>query len=232
MDIADEQAAFYGALLEQYGDDPRSLSHRDQATQYERFHRLARVFEGETGPFTVHEVGCGMGHFGEFLQQHHPRALYSGSDVHPAFPEACARKFPQGRFHTRDIVAVLPEERYDYLTLSGTFNVRLSATPEAWRGFVQGMLGAMYALCTRGFAVNFLTTYHDPGYTRAELHYQPPGELLDFVVGKLSRFWELDAGGPLYEYTLRVYRPEHVQARHADPAFARYFRAPPPPSRP
>ncbi|WP_194869379.1 class I SAM-dependent methyltransferase [Myxococcus sp. AB025B] len=224
MDIAEEQRAFYGALLDQYGDDPRALSHRDQATQYERFHRLARVFEHEQVPFSVHEIGCGMGHFGEFLERHHSGALYSGSDVHPSFAEACARKFPRGGFHTRDIVASLPPERYDFLTLSGTFNVRLSATPEAWRGFVQGMLRAMYAMCTRGFAVNFLTTFHDPEYTRAELHYEPPGALLDFVVGQLSRFWELDAAGPLYEYTLRVYRPEHVRARHADPAFTRYFK--------
>ncbi|QSQ13517.1 class I SAM-dependent methyltransferase [Myxococcus landrumensis] len=231
MDIAEEQRAFYGALLDQYGDDPRSLSHRDQATQYERFHRLARVFEGESGPFSVHEIGCGLGHFGEYLQQHHAQARYSGSDVHPSFTEACARKFPQGTFHTRDIVAALPPERYDYLTLSGTFNVRLSASPEEWRGFVEGMLGAMYALCTKGFSVNFLTTFHDPEYTREDLYYQPPGALLDFVVGKLSRFWELDAAGPLYEYTLRVYHPEYVRTRHADDAFTRYFRsAPRPPS--
>lgn len=228
MDIAEEQRTFYGALLEQYGDDPRALSHRDQATQYERFHRLARVFAHEPGDFTVHEVGCGMGHFGEFLQAHHPRAAYSGSDVHPGFVEACAAKFPVGSFHTRDIVAALPPERYDYLTLSGTFNVRLSASPEAWRGFVHGMLGAMFALCTRGFAVNFLTSYHDPEYTREDLYYQPPGALLDFVVGHLSRFWELDAGGPLYEYTLRVHRPDYVRTRYTDPAFARYFRASPP----
>ncbi|AGC47648.1 hypothetical protein MYSTI_06375 [Myxococcus stipitatus DSM 14675] len=230
MDIAEEQRAFYGALLDQYGDDPRSLSHRDQATQYERFHRLARVFEGESGPFSVHEIGCGLGHFGEYLQHHHPQARYSGSDVHPSFTEACARKFPQGAFHTRDIVAALPPERYDYLTLSGTFNVRLSASPAEWRGFVEGMLGAMYALCTKGFSVNFLTTFHDPEFTREELYYQPPGALLDFVVGKLSRFWELDAAGPLYEYTLRVYRPEYVRTRHADDAFARYFRSAPRPS--
>lgn len=27
----------------------------------------------------------------------------------------------------------------------------------------------MYALCTKGFSVNFLTTFHDPEYTREEL---------------------------------------------------------------
>ncbi|WP_338864182.1 class I SAM-dependent methyltransferase [Myxococcus stipitatus] len=230
MDIAEEQRAFYSALLDQFGDDPRSLSHRDQATQYERFHRLARLFEGESGPISVHEIGCGLGHFGEFLQQHHPKALFSGSDIHPSFTESCARKFPQGTFHSRNVVEVLPPERYDFLTLSGTFNVPLSASPEAWQGFVEGMLGAMYAMCTKGFAVNFLTTFHDPEFTRKELYYQPPGELLNFVVGKLSRFWELDAAGPLYEYTLRVYRPEYVRARHTDEAFTRYFRSHPRPS--
>jgi hypothetical protein len=89
------------------------------------------------------------------------------------------------------------------------------------------MLGAMYALCTRGFAVNFLTSYHDPAFTQDTLHYQRPGALLDFVVTHLSRFWELDAGGPLYEYTLSVHRPEAVQARYTDEAFARYFRSGP-----
>jgi hypothetical protein len=227
MTIAEDQLAFYGGLIATHGDDPRALAHRDQATQYERFRRLAKVFDGATSAFTVHEVGCGMGHFGEYLRAHHPVAEYSGSDIHPAFTEACRQKFPGARFETRDIEGGAADSRADYVTLSGTFNPRLSASEDAWRSFVQDTLRAMYAMCTRGIAVNFLTSFSDPERMDAQLHYQSPSVLLEFVTSELSRFWSLDAGGPLYEFTLCVHRPEHVRALHPASEFDRYFKRSP-----
>lgn len=81
--------------LDQYRDDPRSLSHRDQATQYERFHRLARVFESESGPFSVHEIG-GPGHSASTPAAPSPGSLLRGSGRASVLTEACARKFPAG----------------------------------------------------------------------------------------------------------------------------------------
>jgi SAM-dependent methyltransferase len=221
--IADEQRDFYDELFRRHGDDPRALSHRDRPTQQERFYRMSRLFGRERGPFTIHEVGCGLGHFGEFLAERFPEVAYSGSEVNPEFVEACRRRFPQGSFFLRDVSKQLPEDRYDFVTLSGVFNIPLSASRDAWRDFIHGMLESMYRMANNGIAVDFLSGYCDADRMNPDLHYQAEKEILDFAAAKLSRHFELDGSGPLYEYTLRVYRPRYVRTFYGEPEFSRYF---------
>jgi trans-aconitate methyltransferase len=98
-------------LYRRHGDDPRSLSHNDPVTQRERFQRIARCFDDMEDGFTVHEIGCGLGHFGQFLAERYPGALYSGSEICEEFAEHCRRLFPDGSFHVRDISSKLPDDR-------------------------------------------------------------------------------------------------------------------------
>lgn len=224
MKIAERQRRFYEELYRRHGDSPAALSYRDRETQFERFARLARLFEGEQGAFSVHEVGCGLGHFGDYLTEHHPRAAYSGSDICPEFVARCAERHPASAFFLRDVARELPGERYDFVTQSGMFNPRLDSDPAEWREFVFGMLDAMYALTRKGIAANFLSSYHDAERAQDSLHYQEPAQVIDHVARRLSRHWEIDAAGPLYEFTLRVYRPDHVRARYGGDSFRRYFR--------
>jgi len=224
MSIADEQRRYYGELLRRFGDDPRALGHRDRETQHERFVRLARVFDAEDGPFTVHEIGCGLGDLGGYLADRHPLARYSGSDVCEEFVDACRSRFPEGRFELRDVTAELPDDRYDYVVQSGTLNGRLGTSNAEWTEFVFDLTRAMYRMAGRGVATNFLSSYGDADRKREDLHYQDPIAIVDFVRGELSRHWEIDAAGPLYEFTLRIYRPGYVASRYPDAAFTRYFR--------
>ncbi len=223
MSIDDEQREFFLDLYRKHGDDPRSLSHRDGVTQRERYRRAARGFDEER-PFSVHEVGCGLGHFGEYLNARHPRATYSGSEICEEFVEACRQRFPDGSFELRDLSGGPGEDRYDYLVLIGVFNIRAGRDESDWQRFVRDMLKNMYTMCRAGIVADFLTPYHDPEYTKAELHYQEVGALLDFVHAELSRHYEIDAGGPLYEYSLRVWRPEYLRDRFGAAEFDRYFK--------
>lgn len=223
MTILDDQRRRYLELWRQFGEDPRTLGHRDRETQEERFFRLARSFDREPGGFTVHEIGAGFGDFGHWLGQHHPQASYSGSEICQEFLDVCRERFPEGEFLLRDITADLPTDRYDYVTQSGTFNGRFGTPAGRWQLFVHDMLRAMYAMARKGIAVNFLTTYSDPERRSEDLHYQDPAEIGDFTARQLSRHFEIDAGGPLYEYTLRVYRPEYVRSLYTGAPFDRYF---------
>ena len=223
MSIRDEQRRRYRELWARFGEDPRALGHRDTPTQYERFQRLSAGFTAEPGSFTVHEIGSGFGDYGLYLSERFPAALYSGSEICEEFVEVARRRIPGARFHLRDVTEELPEERWDYVTQSGTFNGKWDTSPADWQHFVFSMLEAMFALARKGIAVNFLTSYADPPLMRPELHYQEPGALLDFVVEQLSRHFEIDAGGPLFEYTLRVWRPEYVRAAYDGEEFGRYF---------
>jgi Methyltransferase domain len=222
--ITREQRRLYSELYETYGDDARALFHADEASQHERFDMLARAFSNESGPFTVHEIGCALGHLGEFLRERTPQAVFSGSDIVEQFVATCRRRHPQGEFFVRDVSTQLPEDRYDFVVLCGTFNIPGSTPREQWQEFVYSMLRAMYAMAKKGIAATLLTTYYDPGRERSDLFYQDESQLMDFAVRELSRHFELDSAGPLYEYALRVYRPEYIHERYPQQGFAKYFK--------
>lgn len=224
MTFADEQCRLYGDSFQLYGNDPKALFHSGQESQYERFEMLSRCFTAETSGFTVHEIGSALGHFGDYLCHRFPGAVFSGSDIFRPFVDVCSKRFPEGKFFLRDISENLPDDRYDYLVLCGTFNIPGAAPRDQWQSFVYSMLKAMYAMARKGVGATFLTTYYDPGHERPDLFYQDEKQLMDFTVRNLSRHFELDEFGPLYEYALRVYRPEYVQACYCQEAFAKYFK--------
>jgi hypothetical protein len=184
---------------------------------------MARLFAHERAPFTVHEIGCSTGHFGEFLRQHYPQARYSGTDIYAPFVEICRQKFPDGAFFVRDVIAELPTDRYDYV-LCTIFNVPGQTPRDEWQTFIWSMLRTMYSMATRGITTNCLTCYYDPGRNRPDLHYQDEKELMDFTVRHLSRHFVLDELGPLYEYAIHIYHPDYIHVRYPHPAFAKYFR--------
>jgi hypothetical protein len=227
MQVSNDIGRMYERLYEQYGDDARSFLHNDQASQYERFDMLTRCLVHEKGPFSVHEIGCSVGHGGDFLADCFPVAEYSGSDVSELFVRRCRSRLPGRKFFVRDITERLPDDRYDFLILNGTFNIPPEGFPrEDWQSFIYAMMNAMYAMCQKGIAVNFLTTYYDPGREHPHLHYQDEKAVMDYTVRNLSRHFELDSKGPLYEYAVRIYRPEYIRQLHENyrtESFARYL---------
>jgi hypothetical protein len=222
--VTQEMLKLYGGNFEQMGDKEQALFHNDQESQYERFAMLVRLFERETEPFTVHEIGCSMGHFGAFLRDHFPLATFSGSDIYPPFVKLCCERFPGNKFFVRNITRDLPDDRYDYVVTCGTFNIIGDCPIDEWQAAIYRMVTAMYRLASRGVGLTFLTTYYDPGRNRADLFYQNEKQLMDFVVGNLSRHFELDEMGPLYEYSIRIYRPEYIHKLYPQPAFTKYFK--------
>lgn len=223
--VRQEMLRLYGGNFERMGSKAQTLFHNDRESQYERFDMLSRLFDHETEPFTVHEIGCSMGDFGDFLRERYPLARFSGSDIYAPFVELCRQRFPDGEFFVRDVSEQLPNDRYDYVVTCGTFNI-LGASPRAeWQAYIYQMLVAMYALTRRGVGLTFLTIYYDPGRNRADLFYQDEKELMDFAIRNLSRHVVLDAMGPLYEYALRVYRPTYIHSLYQQQAFAKYFKA-------
>jgi len=193
----------YNALLDRFGDSPQSVAWRDRPFQEFRFASVAQVFEHERGPFSVYEVGCGLGHLSEFLERHFPLAAYSGCDINPKMVERALRRIPTARLEVRDVVSAPPPPA-DYVVASGIFNLRMNLSSERWWGIVRDVLRAMYGAARKGIAANFLSSLVD--WQREIAFHQDPAVALQFAQSELSRFVELRHAYYPWEFTLMVYR--------------------------
>jgi len=189
--------------IDQYDDPARACSWRDADVARRNFAAVSQLFAHETNPFSVYEVGCGFATLGEFLSEHYPLATYSGSDLLPEMIDRAKARNTAANVEQRDILVNPPVQQYDYVVISGLFNLRMSNDDESWFTFVKSMLRAAFGIAKKGLASNFLTSYVD--FKRELGYYQEPGRVFDFAERELSRFSEIRHYYYPWEFTLLVY---------------------------
>jgi SAM-dependent methyltransferase len=160
---------FYAERWEQYGYDTRSLGIGSRESQEVRFAVLAQMADLQGA--SILDVGCGFGDLQTYLETRGIAARYSGLDLQPAFIEEARRRHPKSEFHCADIEGFEPAKHFDFVFVSGTFNVKFRDDQEAW---VFGMLRKLFSLAERGVGINLLSTYYDPGHYRDDMFYVSP----------------------------------------------------------
>lgn len=207
-----ETRTYYERSLAAHGDSPQGVNWSSAESQALRFAVLAGI--GDLNGCRVHDVGCGLGHFADYLEDAGITCSYVGSDISPVMVQAAAER-PRGadrRFEAGNILlGGEPWMAADYLINSGIFTVR-GATDEAkWRAFVFDMAARMFDLAEIGIAFNLMTSCVD--YRDDHLFYCPPSEMLDFCLANLSRHVVIRHDYPLYEFTTYVYKSGKRKAR-------------------
>jgi SAM-dependent methyltransferase len=190
----------YTAGLAEHGPTPAAARWKDEAAQRLRFDRLARVLDDHPadGSVTVADWGCGYGALlGHLDARGTAIARFDGYDVSAemlaAAPQDERCRWIQGSALDRDV---------DYVFVSGTFNVRLSAPDDVWAGYIRSTLRALHARARRGLAFNLMTTWVD--WRAEDLFYADPAEWFTFCRRELSRDVSLQHDYPLYEWTMIV----------------------------
>lgn len=224
--IEKTQKAFYLGKFKTFGDDPRSLSWSDKKTQLLRFKRITELFKYENShSFSVHEVGCGLAHFKEFLNTLCLNCIYSGSDIIPDFIEHNRRKYPQCDFLVQNIALDYDHidktiKGKDYYCISGTFYTKEDNSVKEWETFVFKSLSNMFEMAKKGIAFNFLTSYSN--FYDKKLYYADPKKMIDWCLKNLSRFIAIFHDTPLYEFTVVVYKEKFIKEKF--PKYKKYFK--------
>ena len=224
--LIDKQLKFYEDAFGKHGDSPRSVHYNSSSSQYLRFEVLSKLFKYEQNDkFSIHEVGCGLGHYREYLSLQGINSQYSGSDISSMFIDKCKEKFSECRFHQIDMSGDLSDIQVkvnvsDYSTLSGTFNPIGDNSVEEWESFINNIIFNMFALSRKGIAFNFLTSYSQ--FFDENLYYADPGKMYNWLQKNLSRFITIISDVPLYEFTVLVYREEFIKEIFPD-EFSKYF---------
>lgn len=224
--IEEGQKNLYYKKFLDFGDDPKSLSWNDKRTQELRFQKISELFKCEkSAEFSVHEIGCGLAHFKEYLDNYRYNCIYSGSDIIPEFIDYCKEKYPQCYFTVQSISANYDQidkniKGKDYYCLSGTFYTKEDNAIREWEQFVFKSIGNMFKMAKKGICFNFLTSYSDFYDTR--LYYADPKKVIDWCIKNLSRFISISHDIPLYEFTVIIYKNEFLREKF--PEYGKYFK--------
>ena len=141
----------YRRQIEQYDDPARACSWRNEEVARRNFAAVSQVFAHETRPFSVYEIGCGFATLRDFLAEHFPLAAYSGSDLLSEMIERAKARDPGVDVEQRDILVDPPARRFDYVVISGLFNLRMHNEEGMWFELVKKMLKSAYALAEKAY---------------------------------------------------------------------------------
>ncbi|MCT4665387.1 MAG: class I SAM-dependent methyltransferase [Flavobacteriales bacterium] len=220
-DIVSKQLEVYEKQFEEHGDSPDGTYNQNSVIQNLRFERLLKQYDFENNDFSVHDIGCGICDLYQYMKDHKISAKYSGTDIVEGMKTLANKKYPEIEVKVRDILNTEISEKYDIVVLAGTFNIPGEVPREDWKVFVRNMIKKMFEMAEVGITFNFLSTFAE--YYHELMHYENPGDLMEFCKEELSRFVIVDHAYPLYEQTITVLKPEYVQKIYHDELLKKYF---------
>lgn len=198
---------FYSKLLEEHGDSPQAVQHKDRQSQELRMKILAEV--GDLRLAKILDFGCGAGHLLAFMRENLGFAgEYVGYDLSAELVRVAQGKFPQSRFEQRDILAQGVPEDFDYVVINGVFN---NVVSDNW-GLMTELLGRLFPRTRKALAFNALSTYVD--FLNPGNFYVSPEKIFRFCKERLSpcvtlRHDYLTRPGVVpFEFTVYVYRTD------------------------
>lgn len=220
--LINQQRDIYREQLLAHGDSPDATYNQSQPVQHLRFSRLLAALDLDQ-KVTVHDVGCGICDLYPYLMQRSPNVSYSGTEIVPEMGKLAVSKYPEVNISIRNLIAGDDTNRYDYLVLSGVFNLPGETARGEWRAFTRALVARMYGICTKGIAFNFLNA-SAAEYLHPDMYYENPDDIAKFCSSTLSRFVYIDQSYPLFEFTATVLKPDFVREKYNDPAFQRYIK--------
>ncbi len=221
--ITKRQREIYKDLYSKNKGTPMAVSSESLAHIEMRFKMIAEIFHNDEN-IDVHDVGMGLGDFYEFVKRKYPQKEinYSGTEILKEFVDECKIKYPESNFYLRDIAEKSFDDTYDYVVMSGVFHQRRDIIIRDWEYFSQKIIQNSFYMCNKGIAFNFISPFVD--FYQTDVYYCNLSKLLNFINDKLSRFFEIRHSYALYEFTVYVFKEEHIKNKYHQPEFNKYFK--------
>ncbi|MFA6208469.1 MAG: class I SAM-dependent methyltransferase [Candidatus Obscuribacterales bacterium] len=200
--IKKKVSSYYSAKLAEHGTVPKGVDWNDETTQNLRFDQLLQVL-GDCTSASVLDYGCGYGALLGSLKAADWCGKYIGFDWSEVMIDSAQRLFAE-----HENVSFLSNSEEippcDYAIASGIFNVKLDSPDRDWLKHIFNTLDHLDSLCTKGFAVNFLTSYSDVVRMRDDLYYANPTFILEHCLRRYSKTVGLLHDYPLFEFTVLI----------------------------
>ena len=220
-DIVKKQLEVYEKQFQEHGDSPEGTYNQNLVIQNLRFERLIKQYDFKNNSFSIHDIGCGICDLYTYMNKKNISADYSGTDIVQSMKDLALKKHPNLKISIRDIINDKVEDKYDIVVLAGTFNIPGEVPREEWKKFTRDMIKNMFSMCKVGISFNFLSSHAQ--FYNDLMHYESPGELIDFCSKELSRFVTVDHSYPLFEQTITIFKSDYVQDVYSDQLLKKYF---------
>lgn len=200
-DVLRKIDSYYTGRLSEHGPTPRGVDWNSTQAQETRFDQLLKLIPQDSRP-SILDYGCGYGAFVPYALRSIPGARIAGYDVSASMiAEALKLQSETASTFTSNRADLT---RYDYVTASGIFSVKMDVPTESWESYVHRTLDDMAALAEKGFAFNMLTSFSDPERMRPDLYYADPHRIFDLCRTRYSRNVALLHDYEIYEFTVHV----------------------------
>lgn len=183
-----------------YKISSRAVLWDDPQRQYLRFAELIKYLSLDSADKTVLDVGCGNGEFYKFLNFMGFRGKYVGYDINTLLLKQARKRFSGIHVHRVDILTDKISKKFNYVVMSGLFNLNTGQT-SPW---VHEFLKRMFFLCKEVMVFNAITT--QVNYRSDKIFYLDPSATFNFCTQHLSPRVTLAHHDLPYNYTMAVYK--------------------------
>lgn len=200
--IAAHQIDIYNKAADKHGTSSKAVLMDDPQTQYFRFSQLVKSLDFDDRRKTLLDIGCGNGELYKFLNFLGFRGQYVGYDINEKLLAQARSRFTNIDVHNKDIMSAEMTQHFDYVVLSGLFNVNVGQST-TW---VHDFLKKMFSLCDGVMAFNMISTHVT--FREETMFYMNPAEVLTFCIENLSKRTTLAHHNLPYNYTVTVFKDE------------------------
>ena len=195
---------YYANNLAAHGHGAQGVGWKNEEAQRVRFQQLIKVIQ-TTGPFSINDLGCGVGALLPFLRSIFKSFSYQGYDVMDEMIDAACKEYKENasvQFHKIKEAKELMHA--DYTVASGIFNLRFSTSVSDWKKYILETLNDIDEYSDKGFAFNALTSYSDKEFMKDELFYSDPTWLFDYCKKQFAENVALLHDYGQYDFTILV----------------------------
>jgi hypothetical protein len=225
-EVAKSQREHFSYLFHKYGNLPMATSSESIAHKRIRYEQILECIDLDE-PFSIHDVGFGLGAFHDFLEESISSTsfIYSGSEITLELVNTVKEKLPGKTLFHRNLAEATSRnlgEEYDYVVLSGVFHqIQDTSIPE-WENYIKQILLNCFSMTNKGLVFNVVSPFVD--YHQVGVYYANLSKLLEFITDQLSRFFIIRHNYALFEFTVVVFSVEHTREKFTQPEFKKYLK--------
>lgn len=166
-------ASIYNAAFEENGETHAGVRWASKEGQELRFQILSEI--GDLNGATILDVGCGFGHFGEWLACKGIKVSYTGLDITGRLLDQARLRIPEGTFIEASILGdEIKDQKFDYVIASGLF----ADYPKGGIHWMTQVITRLWSLSTKGVAFNSLSLWTND--REANEFHADPGETINY----------------------------------------------------